>query len=49
MVEGIGEGDWGECWSTDRLDGDLSRGPAGMPHRSSCCEAYIPKQPERAT
>lgn len=38
--------DWrretGECWSGDRLDGDLTKGPAGYPSAERVCEAWRP-------
>ncbi|PIB91314.1 hypothetical protein [Caulobacter sp. FWC2] len=36
--------DWkgGECWSGDRLDGDLSNGSAGVTLPSQVCEAWRP-------
>jgi DNA adenine methylase len=37
--------DSGECWSSDRLDGDLSKGPAGFPFSTSFCEAWCEKEP----
>ena len=33
----------GECWSGDRLDGDLSKGPAGWSRDYQTCEAFIAK------
>lgn len=33
-------GGFGECWSLDRLDGDASRGPAGITVARDSCEAY---------
>lgn len=33
----------GECWSADRLDGDLDRGPAGRTREWEFCEAYCPQ------
>jgi hypothetical protein len=35
----------GECWSPDRLDGDMSRGPAGHHHADRVCEAWFPAAP----
>jgi len=32
----------GECWSGDRLDGDLRKGPAGYALAHERCEAWIP-------
>lgn len=38
--------DWrresGECWSGDRLDGDLTKGPAGVTAPAQQCEAWRP-------
>lgn len=34
------DADFGECWSGDRLDGDLSKGPAGTPRGDGVCEAW---------
>lgn len=31
----------GECWSFERLDGDLSKGPADITYPGSMCEAFI--------
>ena len=33
----------GECWSGDRLDGDMTKGPAGWSRATSGCEAWNPK------
>lgn len=33
--------DPGECWSGDRLDGDMSKGTAGYTMKSRACEAFI--------
>lgn len=32
--------DVGECWSLDRLDHDISNGPAGYHRRTATCEAW---------
>jgi len=32
----------GECWSGDRLDGDMSKGPAGYSYGWQMCEAFNP-------
>lgn len=32
----------GECWSGDRLDGDMSKGPAGYSYGRQVCEAWRP-------
>lgn len=33
----------GECWSGDRLDGDMTKGPAGYSFPWRVCEAWMPK------
>lgn len=33
---------FGGCYSADRLDGDLSRGPADITHEYEFCEAWVP-------
>jgi len=33
----------GGCWSPDRLDGDLTKGPAGYTLATSGCEAWMPR------
>jgi hypothetical protein len=45
LVERCGTcADWkgGECWSGDRLDGDLSNGSAGSTLAAQTCEAWRP-------
>lgn len=36
------DGEFGECWSGDRLDGDMTKGPAGAPRGDGVCEAWRP-------
>jgi hypothetical protein len=33
----------GECWSGDRLDGDMTKGPASYPGAANVCEAWWPR------
>lgn len=35
---------YGECWSGDRLDGDMAKGPAGAPRGDCVCEAWNPRE-----
>lgn len=35
----------GECWSLDRLDHDLSAGPAGYHRSTATCEAWLKRLP----
>lgn len=35
----------GECWSADRLDGDLTKGPAAQTYNFERCEAHRPHEP----
>lgn len=35
----------GECWSLDRLDHDISKGPAGYHAGDRVCEAWLKKLP----
>lgn len=35
----------GGCWSSERLDGDLSKGPAGFTYPYDGCEAWLSTDP----